>query len=172
MRALLLCLGLPLLAQDATAAFFKGDPKLVMAQCADRAQTMNLKDSRSLAEFGRAYLLAGLPNKAEAAFAAITTMQTADPKARNVFKQMAINLLEAGCLPEAIALMDRAWTLDPKDWHDHLDFARAALRLGQQDLACLYLERTVKARPKEERVWSEIMLLFAEQQNPAWPAHP
>ena len=46
-----------------------------MAQCADRAQAMNLKDSRSLAEFGRAYLLAGLPNKAEAAFVAAIRSQ-------------------------------------------------------------------------------------------------
>jgi len=38
--------------------------------------------------------------------------------------------------------------------------------------ACPWLERTVRARPREERVWSEIMLLLAERQNPAWVAHP
>jgi hypothetical protein len=72
----------------------------------------------------------------------------------------------------AAAWMDRVHGLEPTDWKDRLDFARAAFRGGQRELACLWLERTVKARPKEERMWNEIALLFAEMENPVWPAHP
>jgi hypothetical protein len=68
--------------------------------------------------------------------------------------------------------MDRVHGLEPHDWKDRLAFAREALRLGQRDLASLWLERTVQARPKEERMWNELALLFAELQNPTWAAHP
>jgi hypothetical protein len=68
--------------------------------------------------------------------------------------------------------MERVHTLEPKDWKDRLEFARAALHLGQWDLASLWLERTVQARPLEVRMWNEIALLFSEMENPAWAAHP
>ena len=68
--------------------------------------------------------------------------------------------------------MDRIYLLDSKDWNDCLYFARAALLAGKKELASQWLERTVKARPKEERMWNEIALLFAEAENPAWLAHP
>jgi tetratricopeptide (TPR) repeat protein len=192
----LFCLAAPLWAQapaGVDAAYFKGDPKAIMAACADRARAIKPNDSRLLAEYGRAYLASGDRARAEEAFAAaaksdpkdgetyrliafawqrrgfkaeamaaLEQMQLMDPKAKNAFAKAAVNLLDAGQEPVAEALMEKAWKLDPKDWQNCVEFARAAVRNQRSDLAARWFAHTVEARPREERMWNEIALAFAD----------
>lgn len=196
MRFLFL-LALPLAAQVPTAfdeAFFRGDPKTIMVACADKARVIKPGDSRLLAEFGRAYLAAGDPARAEETFQraaaadpkdgetyrlialawlrhgakdkaakALEDMQRMDPKAKNAFAKAAVNLLDAGAAAEADALMEKAWQLDPKDWQNCAEFVRAAVRGGKPELAGRWAARTVAARPKEERMWNELALVWADK---------
>lgn len=197
MRTLTILLAvLPVLAQAPDGfdeAFFKGDPKKVMIACTDKARVIKPGDSRLLAEYGRSYLAAGEPARAEEAFTravaadpkdgetyrlvaaawlkhgrkaealkALEDMQRADPKAKNAFTKAAVNLLDAGAAAEAEALMEKAWTLDPKDWWNCAAFVRAALRARKPDLAARWSVRAVAARPKEERMWNDLALAYAE----------
>ena len=191
-----LFLAMPLLAQAPAGvdqAFFKGDPRAVMAGCADRARAIKPKDSRLLAEYGRAYLASGNRAKAEEAFmaamvsdpkdgethrliayawlkngfkpeavAALDKMVIMDPKAKNAFSKAAVNLMDAGLTDKAVELMKRAWILDPKDWQNCGDFTRAAVRNGKLDLAAEWAMHTVEAKPKEERMWNELALVYAD----------
>jgi hypothetical protein len=64
MRTLLRLAALPAVslalgAQTYNAEYFKGDRKAIMAACADKARAIKPKDSRLLAEYGRAYLASG-----------------------------------------------------------------------------------------------------------------
>ncbi|HEX9011776.1 MAG TPA: hypothetical protein VF804_15525, partial [Holophagaceae bacterium] len=72
MRTLALLLALPLSAQALPplpdAAFFKGDARQVMVVCAERALTLKAKDSRLMAEYGRAFLAGGDRKRAEETF--------------------------------------------------------------------------------------------------------
>ncbi|MBL0211106.1 MAG: hypothetical protein IPQ13_09385 [Holophagaceae bacterium] len=192
----LLLIAAPLLAQAPAGvdqAFFKGDPRAVMAGCADRARAIQPKDSRLLAEYGRAYLASGDRPKAEGAFvaaliddpkdgethrliafawlkngfkpeavAALDKMVVMDPKAKNAFSKAAVNLLDAGMTEKAVELMKRAWILDPKDWQNCAEFTRAAVRNGKLDLAAEWAMHTVEGKPKEERMWNELALIYAD----------
>ena len=187
----------PLLFAQAPAGvdqtFFKSDPRTVMASCADRARAIKPKDSRLLAEYGRAYLASGSRAKAEEAFAAAIAndskdaethrliayawlkngfkpeavaafdkMVIMDPKGKNAFSKSAANLLDAGMTDKAVEMMKRAWILDPKDWQNCADFTRAAVRNGKLDLAAEWALHTVEAKPKEERMWNELALAYAD----------
>ena len=192
----LLLLASPLLAQVPTGvdqAFFKGDPRAVMASCADRARAIKPKDSRLLAEYGRAYLASGDRPKAEGAFAAAIAndpkdaethrliayawlkngfkpeavaafdkMVIMDPKGKNAFSKSAANLMDAGMADKAVEMMKRAWILDPKDWQNCAEFTRAAVRNGKLDLAAEWAVHTVQAKPKEERMWNELALIYSD----------
>jgi Flp pilus assembly protein TadD len=196
-RAVLLAALGPFLFAQAPAgvdqAFFKGDPRAVMAGCADRARAIKPKDKHLLAEYGRAYLASGNRAKAEEAFAmalmedakdgetyrliacawlkngfkpegvaALDKMVIVDPKAKNVFSKAAVNLMDAGMTDKAVELMKRAWILDPKDWQNCAEFTRAAVRNGKLDLAAEWALHTVEAKPKEERMWNELALVYAD----------
>jgi len=191
-----LLLAAPLLAQAPAGvdqAFFKGDPRAVMAGCADRARAIKPKDKHLLAEYGRAYLASGNRAKAEEAFTAaliedskdgetyrliayawlkngfkaeavtaLDKMVILDPKAKNVFSKAAVNLLDAGMTEKAVDLMKRSWILDPQDWQNCANFTRAAVRSGKFDLAAEWALHTIEAKPKEERMWNELALVYAD----------
>jgi Flp pilus assembly protein TadD len=79
----------------------------------------------------------------------------------------AVVLLDGGNEAKAVELMEKAWSLDPKDWQNCVEFGRACVRNGKKDLAATWFERTVQARPKEERMWNEIALAYADGGVPA-----
>ena len=186
---------LPLVSQTPD---FKGDPKQIMQDCANKARSIEGKDSRLLAEYGRAYLAAGQREMAEEtfkvaiardpkdgethfligyawlrqgfkeeAFKAFVVMENADPKGKNAFARAAVVLLDAGEEAAATTLMEKAYRLDVKDWQNACEFGRACVRNGKPELASLWFDRTVAAKPKEERMWNEIALAYADKGLPA-----
>ena len=196
-RAVLFVAFGPILFAQAPAGvdqvFFKGDPRAVMAGCADRARALKPKDGKLLAEYGRAYLASGNRAKAEEAFAmalieepkdgethrliayawlkngfkpeavaAFDKMVILDPKAKDVFSKAAVNLLDEGMTDKAVELMKRAWILDPNEWQNCAAFTRAAVRNGKLDLAAEWAMHTVEAKPREERMWKELALVYAD----------
>lgn len=124
-----------------------------------RAVASDPKDGETYRLISFAWLRHG--KKAEAV-KALEDMQRVDPKAKNAFSKAAVNLLDAGAAVEAEALMEKAWQLDPKDWQNCADFVRAAVRARKPELAARWSARTVSARPKEERMWNELALAFAD----------
>ncbi len=124
-----------------------------------RAAAADPKDGETYRLIALAWLRHG--RRAEA-LKALEDMQRMDPKAKNAFCKAAVNLLDAGAAAEAEALMEKAWQLDPKDWQNCAEFARAAVRAKQSDRAARWCARTVAARPKEERMWNELALVFAD----------
>jgi len=123
------------------------------------APLFDLKDGETYRLIAYAWLRHGF--KAEG-LAAMEKMQEMDPKAKNAFAKGAVNLLDAGLPSEAEALMEKAWKMDKKDWWNCCDFVRAALRAKNGDLAARWCARAVEARPKEERMWNELALAYAE----------
>lgn len=128
-----------------------------------RAVASDPKDGETHRLIGFAWLRHG--RKAEAV-KAFEDMQRMDPKAKNAFSKAAVNLLDAGAAAEAEALMEKAWQLDPKDWQNCADFVRAAVRARKPEVAARWSARTVAARPKEERMWNELALAYADGGTP------
>ncbi|HEX9010335.1 MAG TPA: hypothetical protein VF804_08210, partial [Holophagaceae bacterium] len=143
------------------------------------ALTLKAKDSRLMAEYGRAFLAGGDRKRAEETFEravaldwkdgetyrlvalawlhngfkaealkAHRQMLEADPKADRPQKLAAIDLLEAGLLPEAEAMMAHVQQIAPKDTDNLKDFALAAFRAGLGDLGTRWAERAWEADPK------------------------
>ena len=125
----------------------------------NRAVASDPKDGETYRLIALAWLRHG--RKMEA-MKALEDMQRMDPKAKNAFSKAAVNLLDAGAAAEAEALIERAWQLDPKDWQNCADFVRAAVRARKPEVAARWSARTVAARPKEERMWNELALAFAD----------
>lgn len=125
-----------------------------------RAVASDPKDGETYRLVAFAWLRGGAKDKA---MKALEDMQRMDPKAKNAFAKAAVNLLDAGAAAEADALMEKAWQLDPKDWQNCADFVRAAVRAGKLELAARWAARTVAARPREERMWNELALAWADK---------
>jgi tetratricopeptide (TPR) repeat protein len=124
-----------------------------------RAVASDPKDAETYRLIAFAWLRHG---RKPQALKALEDMQRMDPKAKNAFTKAAVNLLDAGAAAEAEALMEKAWQLDPKDWQNCADYVRAAVRVKKPELAARWAARTVTARPKEERMWNELALAFAD----------
>jgi len=122
------------------------------------------KDGETHFLIGYAWIRNGF--KAEA-LEAFKQMETMDPKGKNSFARAAVVLLDAGEDARATELMEKAWRLDPKDWQNTVEFARACVRTNKLDLASIWFDRTISARPKEERMWNEIALAYADKGTPA-----
>jgi Flp pilus assembly protein TadD len=87
---LLLISPLFLLAQGAPGldpSFFQKDPRTVMVACADKARAAVPKDSRSLAEFGRIYLMAGEKVRALEAFKRAEELGSRDATTHSLIAQ-------------------------------------------------------------------------------------
>ena len=124
-----------------------------------RAVASDPKDGETHRLIALAWLRHGF--KAEA-LKAVEDMQRLDPKAKNAFAKGAVDLLDAGLGPQAETLMEKAWQLDPKDWQNCAEFVRAAVRAKNPDQAARWAMRTLAARPKEERMWNELALAYAD----------
>ncbi len=122
------------------------------------------EDGRTHFLIGYAWLRNGF--KAEA-LQAFHLMQTSDPEDKNSFTRAAIVLLDADETEAAVMLMEKAYALDPKDWQNACEFGRACLRKGMKDAAAIWFKRTIDAKPREERMWNEIALAYADNGFPA-----
>jgi Flp pilus assembly protein TadD len=78
----LFALGTVVLSAQSPASWdakaFSGDPKALAVACANQARSIERKDSRLLAEYGRAYLASGDRAKAEEAFTAAVKSDSKD----------------------------------------------------------------------------------------------
>ena len=174
-----------------TEAFFKGDPTRVMLACAERAVSLKPRKDRVLAQAGRAYLIAGDRAKAESYFqrvvggdgeafrwmgqawlecgkpklglATLLKVAEQDPTAKNIQRDAAVVLMDAGFAREADEVMTGAFRIAPRDWHNVTAFGRACLRQKREDLAAIWFERIMTTRRNTEGLWNEIALAFADQ---------
>jgi Flp pilus assembly protein TadD len=128
-RVCLAFMALPLFSQGLDESFFKGDARKVMAACADRAKAIKSKDSRLLAEYGRAYLMAGQRAKAEEAF---TLAKAADAKDAETHRLIAYAWLRSGNRGEALKAIEEMQLLDSKAKNV---FTRAAINLSDAGLS-------------------------------------
>lgn len=142
MRRLLLCLlALPLFSQALDEAAFRGDPRKLAGSCADRARLLRPKDAKMLAEYGRAFLVAGERAKAEACFQ-LARMES--PKDADVHRLIAAAWLRIGQRAEALRAIADMQAADP---NAEEAFTRAAVNLQEADL-------TKEAETLMERAWT------------------
>ena len=141
MRHLALALlALPLAAQALDEAAFRGDPRHLAAACADRARLLKPKDGRLLAEYGRAFLMAGERAKAEDCF---QLARQDKPRDADIHRLIAVAWLRAGRPIEGLKAIADMQVADPKDKNA---FTRAAVNL--QDLG-----HAKEADALMERAW-------------------
>jgi tetratricopeptide (TPR) repeat protein len=130
MRALACCLlALPLLAQGLDEAGFRGDARKLAGSCADRARLLRPKDAKMLAEYGRAFLVAGERSKAEECFLAA---RIESPRDADVHRLIALAWLRGGHRAEALKAIADMQAVDPKAKNA---FTRAAVNLQDFGLA-------------------------------------
>lgn len=171
------------------ASFFKGDPKAVMVNAADKARVRAPRNSRFLARWGQAYLAAGQRDRAEDAFQRAIREGSDDPGThalialawlQNGFKKEALaaytimpknsaewlgrvacRFLEAGLETEAVQAMDLAHRMVPRDWEACVEFGRSAVKAKRTDLAGTWFFRAAKMHPRNEEVWTRIAQAYA-----------
>ena len=130
MRLLACCLlALPLLAQGLDEAAFRGDPHKLAGACADRARLLRPKDAKMLAEYGRAFLVAGERAKAEECFQAA---RIESPRDGDVHRLIAVAWLRGNHKPEGLKAIADMQLADPKAKNV---FTRAAVNLQDFSLA-------------------------------------
>ncbi len=172
-------------------SFFKGDIAQVMTACAERAATIKPRDPRVLAQVGRIHLLNHDQVKAETYFnralagdgetyrwmgqawlecgktekglQALTQVPQRGWQAKNTQRDAAITLMDAGFPKEAESVMKAAFAVDRYDWQNVTAFGRACLRQKHQDMAAEWFALIMANRRKEEGLWNEIALAFADQ---------
>ena len=162
-RALVSLLALPLLAQaptKGTKAFFLQDPKVVIAACAEEAQTLekDKDDAERNAEFGRAFLAAGLRDRADDLFAragvasqrgmimqplammisnagkvgvpAFVNSSDLSVPTGSILQLVGCGWLRAGHVPEALAMFESMRRLGSRDEDGYFKAAQDLLRAG------------------------------------------
>jgi|GEM_PF-426337 len=138
-------LSLPLLSQAPEAAFFKGDPRTIMRACAEKARSLEPKDSRLLAEVGRVYLAAGDRAKAEETFGAAIAL---DPKDGSTHWLIAQSWLLMGFKPEAMAACRLLLERDPKSPRTIRKAAVTFMDQGMTEEALELMAHLCKVYPK------------------------
>jgi len=130
MRLLACCLlALPLVSQGLDEAGFRGDAHRLAGACADRARLLRPKDGKMLAEYGRAFLVAGERAKALDCF---QLARIEKPRDADVHRLIAVAWLRAGQRAEALKAIADMLVADPKDRNA---FTRAAVNLQDAGLA-------------------------------------
>lgn len=143
--ALFAALTLPLCGQAPDAAFFKGDAKTIMMACAEKARSMEAKDSQLLTEIGRVYLAAGERAKAEEAFKAAIDL---DAKDGSTYWLIAQHWLAAGQKAEAMAACRQLLERDPKSPRTILKAAITFMDQGMAEEALELMAHLCKVYPK------------------------
>lgn len=128
-RAALCLLALPLFAQGLDETAFRGDPRRLAGTCADRARLLKPKDARMLAEYGRAFLVAGERAKAEECF---QLARIESPRDADIHRLIAAAWLRSGQRLEALKAVADMQTADPKAKNA---FTRSAVNLQDAGLA-------------------------------------
>lgn len=186
-----LLLASALSAQVVEPSFFKGDPRQVMLACADRALALKPRKETVLAQAGRAYLVAGNPDRARELFEpirhpagetsrwigqawleagdarqaleAFSLIPELDRFAKNDMRDGAVLLMDRGFPRDGEALMGQAHQVDPRDWQNVTAFARACLRSHHPDLAAQWFARAAESNRKDEALWMEIAQSLADE---------
>lgn len=135
-----LLLALPLLSQGLDETTFRGDARKLAGTCADRARLLRPKDAKMLAEYGRAFLVAGERAKAEDCF---QLARIESPKDADVHRLIALAWLRGNHRPEAMKALADMQAADPKAKNA---FTRAAVNLQDAGL-------TKEADALMERAW-------------------
>ncbi len=143
--ALAAALTLPLFGQAPDAAFFKGDAKTIMVACAEKARSIEPKDSQLLTEIGRVYLAAGDRPKAEEAFKAAIAL---DVKDGSTYWLIAQHWLAAGQKAEAMAACRQLLERDPKSPRTILKAAITFMDRGMAEEALELMAHLCKVYPK------------------------
>lgn len=176
-------------------AFFRGDPLQIMQTCMARAVALAPRKGRVLAQAGRVHLFAKDRKAAEACFERALLLPDADARrlvgqawletgaakegvatllgtidfdrsAKNYQRDAAIVLMDQGFPKEAEAVMAKAFENGPTDWNNAVEFGRACLRNGRQDLAGVWLAKAAAANRKQAEFWCEVGLALAEKGAP------
>lgn len=108
-----------------------GDPKGVLAACAERLEALKPKDGKYLAEAGRFQLLAGNGRKGEDLLRFAEMM---DPKDRETLRLIGQAYLKAGRTKEALEAYDKVLSRDggPRKGIAHAGMDLAEARVAQQ----------------------------------------
>lgn len=81
---------------------------------------------------------------------------------KSALARAAGDLVKTGHVREATKYMDQYYFSDSGDSAEFVKFGRAALLVGEQNLAARYFAYAVKADPKDKDVWSTITDAYAE----------
>lgn len=140
-------------------AFLVAGERAKAEACFQLARTESPRDAEVHRLIALAWLRGGQRTEA---LKAISDMQGAEPKGKQVFTRAAINLQDFGLAKEADTLMERAWILDPSEWQNSVAFGRACLRKNRREAAARWFARASQAKPQEEHMWTAIALAYAD----------
>lgn len=125
------------------------------------AEALEPKDGKVLRGIADAWLKHGYKSEALEAYELV---RQRDPGNKEVLAQCAVDLAEVAQIREAEAFMDMVALQDRDKWEYFLAFGKALLVSGQRKKAAGWFARAVAVKPKEEKVYAEIIQAFADTQ--------
>jgi tetratricopeptide (TPR) repeat protein len=151
----------PILA-ECGRAFLAGLEPTKARESLKAAEDRDPKDGRVLRLIALAWLKNGY--KAEALTAYEWVLQR-DPKNKEALTQCGVDLAEVGLMTEADKYMKALVAREPAGWESFLAFGRACLMGGHRKQAAFWFGKAIEVKPKEEKLFLEIMRAFAETQS-------
>ncbi|MBI4912714.1 MAG: hypothetical protein HY823_08245 [Acidobacteria bacterium] len=126
------------------------------------AEARDPKDGMLLRQIGLAWLKHGHRDEA---FGTYRLILQRDPKNKEALLSSAVDLAELGQTAEAEKFSAAYLALEKDDWRAFVAFGRAYLVSGQRQKAAQWFARGVASKPKEEKVYQDILRAFTETQS-------
>ena len=126
------------------------------------AEALEPKDGRVLRTIANAWLKNGYRTEALEAYELVMTR---DPGNKDVVMDCAIDLAEAGMVPQSEKFMNHYLAMESGKWEAFVAFGKALLVCGQRKKAAPWFARAIAVKPKEEKVFLEIARAFADTQS-------
>lgn len=128
------------------------------------ARALDRRDPRTLRVIAQGWMSHGFKGEALKAYKELASLDVSGQfdREKNVLCWVATDLVAAGFPQEASGYMEKSYRLDDDDPNNFIDFGRAALLVGNRDLAATYFARAIQAEPRDVDVWLDIASAHAD----------
>lgn len=126
------------------------------------AEALEPKDGKVLRMIAVAWLKHGYRTEALDGYELVFTRDSGN---KDAVMDAAIDLAEAGMVPQAEKFMNHYLAMESSKWEAYVAFGKALLVSGQRKKASPWFARAVAVKPNEEKVYQEIARAFADTQS-------
>lgn len=147
---------------EAGRAYLASGDKPKASEAFKFAEALEPKDGKVLRMIAVAWLKQGYRTEALDAYELVFTRDSGN---KDAIMDAAIDLAEAGMIPQAEKFMNHFLAMENSKWEAYIAFGKALLVSGQRKKASPWFSRAIAVKPNEEKVYQEIARAFADTQS-------